>query len=113
MLKNENMYKVVHFLRFGENAVLTGRLVSTEISENGFIMHTVLSGDQYYSLDNAIVFDDLNEAQEALKEWKPINDEIIRIMDDSNAAIDRLREEINGKPHFPEYAEMFKAKKKG
>lgn len=110
MLKNENMYKQVYFLSFRNKTILTGRIIATEISDNGYIMHTVKTKDNLYSIDDAIVFDDLKEAEQSLEKWQPINNEIIRLTNSTNDTIDRLRETINGKPHFPEYAASLKGK---
>lgn len=109
MLNNENMYKKLYCLDFKNNAVVTVRIIATEISDNGYIMHTVLTKDGIMSsVDDAIVFYTLPEAEEALANWKPVNDEIIKIMNDSNKVIDKLRVSINGNPHFPEYAAALK-----
>lgn len=110
MLNNENMYKTVYFLRFNDNAVVAGRLTGTDISDNGYIKHTIEAGGQFYNPDDAIVFYTRKEAEEALKKFKPINDKIISVMNAANLEIDALREIINGKPHFPEYAKIRKAK---
>nr|DAM45820.1 MAG TPA: hypothetical protein [Caudoviricetes sp.] len=110
MLNNENMYKTVYFLRFKDNAVMAGRLIGTDISDNGYIKHTVQMKDQFFDPDDAIVFYTREEAEKALKAYKPINDKIISVMNTANLEIDALRETINGKPHFPEYAKIRKAK---
>lgn len=110
MLNNENMYKTVYFLRFKENAVVAGKLVGTDISDNGYIKHTVQVNDQFFDPDDAIVFYTRKEAEDALKKFKPINDKIISVMNEANREIDTLREQVNGKPHFPEYAKTRKAK---
>lgn len=110
MLNNENMYKTVYFLKFKNNAVVAGKLIATEISDNGYIMHTVEAGGQFYNPDDAIVFYTRKEAEDALKVGKPINDKIISVMKAANLEIDALREKINGKPHFPEYAKTRKVK---
>ena len=109
MLKNENMFKNVYFISFKENAVLNGALIQTVINEAGYIVHTIAAKNTFYSVDDAIVFDNLAEAQAALVKYKPINDEIIRLMKDTNKKIDELRDRINGKPHFPEYSKLIKS----
>lgn len=109
MLNNENMYKVVFFLDFKNNAVVSGRLVGTDISDNGYIKHTIEAGNAFYNPDDATVFYTREEAEKALAAFKPINDKILDIMNASNKEIDDLREKVNGKPHFPEFA----AKRKG
>lgn len=110
MLNNENMYKIVYFLRFKENSVVAGRLIGTDISDNGYIKHTVEAGGRFYDPDDALVFYTREEAEEALKKFKPINDKIISVMNAANLEIDALREEVNGEPHFPDYAAKRKAK---
>lgn len=110
MLNNENMYKIVYFLRFKENSVVAGRLIGTDISDNGYIKHTVEAGGQFFDPDDALVFYTREEAEEALKKFKPINDKIISVMNAANLEIDALREEVNGEPHFPDYAAKRKAK---
>lgn len=110
MLNNENMYKIVYFLRFNENSVVAGRLIGTDISDNGYIKHTVEAGGRFYDPDDALVFYTREEAEEALKKFKPINDKIISVMNAANLEIDALREEVNGEPHFPDYAAKRKAK---
>ena len=110
MLNNENMYKTVYFLRFKESSVVAGRLIGTDISDNGYIKHTVEAGGQFFDPDDALVFYTRKEAEEALKKFKPINDKIISVMNAANLEIDALRETVNGKPHFPEYAKIRKAK---
>ncbi len=110
MLNNENMYKIVYFLRFKENSVVAGRLIGTDISDNGYIKHTVEAGGRFYDPDDALVFYTREEAEKALKKFKPINDKIISVMNAANLEIDALREEVNGEPHFPDYAAKRKAK---
>lgn len=109
MLNNENIYKTVYFLRFKENIVVAGNLIGTDINDSGYIMHTVQAGE-FYNLDDALVFYTREEAEKALKAYKPINDKILSVMKAANLEIDALRETINGKPHFPEYAKTRKAK---
>lgn len=110
MLDNGNMYKTVYFIRFKENAVVAGKLIGTDISDNGYIKHTIEVGGKFYDPDDAIVFYTQKEAEDALKNFKPINDKILSVMNAANLEIDALREKINGEPHFPEYAKLRKGK---
>ena len=106
MLKNENMYKTVYFLDLQRNAVSSGRLTQTLINEAGYIIHLIKSGKRLYkSVDDALVFYTREEAEKALPTYKPINDEMIKLARDMNKRLDDMREQINGKPHFPEYVE--------
>lgn len=106
MLKNENMYKTVYFLDFQKNAVSSGRLTQTLINEAGYVVHLIKTGKRLYkSVDDAIVFYTKEEAEAALAKFKPINDEMIKLARDMNKRLDDMREQINGRPHFPEYVE--------
>ena len=111
MLKNENMYKEVYYLDLDTNAVIAGRIIGTNINEAGYIMHIIKGKSNFASADDAIVFYTKEEAEAALAKFKPINDDIVKIANDMNKRLDDMREQINGKPHFPDYAaEMSKQK---
>ena len=79
MLNNENMYKTVYFLRFNDNAVVAGRLTGTDISDNGYIKHTIEAGGQFYNPDDAIVFYTRKEAEEALKNLSRSTTKLFRL----------------------------------
>lgn len=102
MIKN-NMNMDVWVVSFGDDSVLHGKLIDTAIMNTGYIKHTILIDDKEYMQDDNLVFDNEAEANAALEEFKPFNEAIKAKQKECNESIDYLREQIIGKPHFPEY----------
>lgn len=88
------------YLDFTNDTVQSGIVCGHSINEFGFEVYTLLDCDQFPVLHARFVFETKEEAEKALAEYKPINEEIRAIKREADKKTDELLLKLTGAPEY-------------
>lgn len=93
-----NLGKKIYFIDFIGKKVNEGEINSISISSSGYAVYSVIIEGKAYSLEKAIIFDTLEEAEAKLPYYLKTQQEMIDISKDAEDRIQALRVSIIGQP---------------
>lgn len=101
--------KTVYFIDMKKRKVGEGVVLSSIISQTGYIVHIIISCGEKKNVESALVFLNKEEAEKRLPDVLKIKDDMDYQMEEFERFLDIKRELVIGKPEFKELAhEYFK-----
>lgn len=90
----------IYFIDATSGTVREGVILGLSVNEEGYPVYSIKSDGVFYVHFRALCFETIEEAQERLQTVVAINNEIKRLQKETNHAIDRLLEQLHGKPEY-------------
>ena len=99
--------KTVYFIDMKSREVGQGIVMSSIISQTGYVVHIIFSGKEKKNVESALVFQSKEEAEKKLPSLLKIKDEMDHKAKECEKVLDKMRELVIGKPEFKELADGF------
>lgn len=85
--------------------VKEGVVLSSIISQTGYVIHIIFTGTEKKNVESALVFESKDDAEKRLPEVLCIKDDMEKKEKEVKDVLDRMRELVIGKPEFKELAD--------
>lgn len=110
--KNKMLGKEVFFIDMNSKDVKQGVVLSSLISQSGYVVHIIFTGTEKKNVESALIFNSKQEAEQRLPVVLKIKDDMEVKEKQVTDELDTLRELVIGKPEYKELADgIFKNQK--
>lgn len=104
----DKLGKKVYFIDMVNKVVNTGVIMSRIISKSGYVVNIIIDPEiQKHSIEENLVFDNVDKASEKLKEFIVIQDKMELDQKEFLESQKAQRELVIGKPEFKELADEY------
>lgn len=104
--------QTVYFIDMNDGNVKEGVVLSSVISQTGYVVHIIFTGTERKNVESALVFNSKEDADKRLPEVLCIKDDMEQKEKEVANVLDTMRELVIGKPEFKELADgIFKNQK--
>lgn len=99
--------KTVYFCDLKDRVVREGVVLSRIISQSGYIVSIIKSDVRSHTVEQRLIFNEKEKAEEKLPRFLGIKDEMDRREKRHNECMDKMRQRVIGKPELKEIADAY------